>query len=55
MCFGRKRKTGVSFLDGWNTNYEGNEKEIKDSSQMEIRNNILPLLHYLETHVIVHL
>lgn len=29
--------------------YEGNE------NQMEIRDNILPLLHYLETHVTVHL
>lgn len=35
--------------------YEGNGKLINNENQMEIRDNILPLLHYLETHVTVHL
>lgn len=30
-------------------------KAMKNKLKMDIRNNILPLLHCLETHVIVHL
>lgn len=49
MLFERKGKLVFVFYTHGIKIYEGNE------NQMEIRDNILPLLHYLETHVTVHL